>query len=389
MIGDYNLGDEVMVSRTNDNENYDRFRGKKLIIVDKITSEDEHPAFDSSMEGQALYSFETKNGNHVPFSLYDYELEPFDDDYDDDDYDDDDDDYENGGQVPMRSIEQEAQSMIGNDWFQLTQKDQAELIAAFVLDDVLKYDVGGGVPTAIQVKYTMFDGSIVTKTYDSQEEADNGIADYFIEHDVADVEIVKEKKKSLFEKAKEDPKKPASKKDKLEVVVEGIEGDIAEYHRINQRIKSLEAEKELLSGKLKEIGKSKFLELYEQKNKKPENFNLADGDEQILYMVQDKYIKVSDEKATLLKALGEDLVETITTYEFDKETIEKKVGNKTIGDMISDLIENSKEIPDSDKAKLIKAKVETRVPKGTIERLMEYDNFEEVFNMIEPIQALK
>jgi hypothetical protein len=106
-------------------------------------------------------------------------------------------------------------------------------------------------------------------------------------------------------------------------------------------------------------------------------------------MVQDKYIKVSDEKANLLRALGDGLVETLTTYEFDKETIEKKVGDKTIGDMISELIENSTEIPDDYKAKLIKAKVETRVPKGTIEKIMEYDNFEEVFNMIEPIQALK
>ena len=291
---------------------------------------------------------------------------------------------------PIRTIEQEAYSMVGNDWFQLSKKDQADLIATFVLDETIKYDVGGGIANSIQVKYTMFDGSIVTKTYDSQEDADNGIADFFIENDVADVEIVKEvKKKSLFEKAKEEPKKSTTKKDKLEVVVDGIEGDIAEYHRINQRIKSLEAEKELLSGKLKEIGKAKFLQLYEEKNRKPDNFNLADGDEQILYMVQDKYIKVSDEKANLLRALGDGLVETLTTYEFDKETIEKKVGDKTIGDMISELIENSTEIPDDYKAKLIKAKVETRVPKGTIEKIMEYDNFEEVFNMIEPIQALK
>lgn len=289
----------------------------------------------------------------------------------------------------QRTIEQEALSMVGNDWFQLSKKDQADLIATFVLDETIKYDVGGGIANSIQVKYTMFDGSIVTKTYDSQEDADNGIADFFIENDIADVEVVKEKKKSLFEKAKEEPKKSPTKKDKLEVVVEGIEGDIAEYHRINQRIKSLEAEKELLSGKLKEIGKAKFLQLYEERNRKPENFNLADGDEQILYMVQDKYIKVSDEKANLLRALGDGLVETLTTYEFDKETIEKKVGNKTIGDMISELIESSNEIPDADKAKLIKAKVETRVPKGTIEKIMEYDNFEEVFNMIEPIQALK
>ena len=106
---------------------------------------------------------------------------------------------------PIRTIEQEAYSMVGNDWFQLSKKDQADLIATFVLDETIKYDVGGGIAKSIQVKYTMFDGSIVTKTYDSQEDADNGIADFFIENDVADVEIVKEvKKKSLFEKEQRD-----------------------------------------------------------------------------------------------------------------------------------------------------------------------------------------
>lgn len=37
-VGDYKIGDEVMISPDNDNENYDSFRGKKLIIIDKVTS---------------------------------------------------------------------------------------------------------------------------------------------------------------------------------------------------------------------------------------------------------------------------------------------------------------------------------------------------------------
>jgi hypothetical protein len=75
-IGHYKIGDIVKVSKNNDNENYDDFRDKNLRIVDKITIKDNHPAFDESLEDQALYSFEdVETEESIPFSLYDYELE--------------------------------------------------------------------------------------------------------------------------------------------------------------------------------------------------------------------------------------------------------------------------------------------------------------------------
>lgn len=71
----YKIGDIVKVARHNDNENYDKFRNKKLIITHKVTIKDNDPSFDKSLPEQALYSFEGINGENIPFSLYDYEIE--------------------------------------------------------------------------------------------------------------------------------------------------------------------------------------------------------------------------------------------------------------------------------------------------------------------------
>lgn len=248
---------------------------------------------------------------------------------------------------------------------------------------------GGEVGEKVKVTFTLAGGKTVTKTYDSKADSDEGIADFMIENDVEDIKVEEEKKKSLLDIVKKVEKKGAKSKDKPTVEIDGAESDIAEYKRLNEKIKMLTADKELIGGKLKAIGKEKFVELYEQKNRTPENFLLADGDESILFMVQDKYIKVTPEKEAMLENYGKGLVETVTTYKFT-ELIEKKLPNgQTIGEVVVGLIMDSSVIPENDKMNLITAESVTRVPKGTIDRLMEYDNPEEVFNLIEPITALK
>jgi len=77
-VGEFNLGQSVIIRSDNDNENYDKYRGKELVITHKATSEKEHRGYDSSMEGQGLYDFFVrKTGETVPFSLYDYEIEQY------------------------------------------------------------------------------------------------------------------------------------------------------------------------------------------------------------------------------------------------------------------------------------------------------------------------
>lgn len=58
-----------------DNDNYDKFRDMELIITHVAYNKQDHPGYDSSMEGQALCDFKVKlTSESVPFSLYEYEF---------------------------------------------------------------------------------------------------------------------------------------------------------------------------------------------------------------------------------------------------------------------------------------------------------------------------
>ena len=73
----YSINDEVKVNSNNDNENYDEFRNKILIITNVARNKNQHPGYDSSMRGMKLMDFIVKDtGEEVPFSLYSYEIEP-------------------------------------------------------------------------------------------------------------------------------------------------------------------------------------------------------------------------------------------------------------------------------------------------------------------------
>lgn len=55
---------------TSDNENYDSFRDKTLVITHVAYNTDQHPGYDSSCEGQALCDFKTEDGEQINSSLY-------------------------------------------------------------------------------------------------------------------------------------------------------------------------------------------------------------------------------------------------------------------------------------------------------------------------------
>lgn len=74
---EYEEGNLVKVAEDNDNSCYDSFRGKVLRVVKVSVSTEDHPGFDESV-GQALYDLEALDGTPVNCSLYDYELEPSD-----------------------------------------------------------------------------------------------------------------------------------------------------------------------------------------------------------------------------------------------------------------------------------------------------------------------
>lgn len=197
------------------------------------------------------------------------------------------------------------------------------------------------------------------------------------------------KKASLFTTAKKAPATAAAKKKRERVEVDGIEDDIKKYDELKAIINNAKAEQEIIGGKLKEIGVDKFIELYEERGSRPANFDLADGAENILLEVTDRYLKVDSEKAELLKNY-DGLLEETTTYKFTPELLEKEVANgMTIGEIVSSLIQGTDLISEEDKARLIVAETSMKVKKGTINNLLNYENPRLIFDLIQPILALK
>jgi hypothetical protein len=57
-----------------DNECYKDYKGAILKITHVATNRSQHPGYDESMRGEALYDLVDLEGKAVPFSLYEYEV---------------------------------------------------------------------------------------------------------------------------------------------------------------------------------------------------------------------------------------------------------------------------------------------------------------------------
>ena len=67
----FKVGDRVKVHPNNDNDGYDSFRDKILIITH---ADNKGIGYDEGMYPQGLYSFKDEEGREIGSSLYDYEL---------------------------------------------------------------------------------------------------------------------------------------------------------------------------------------------------------------------------------------------------------------------------------------------------------------------------
>ena len=298
---------------------------------------------------------------------------------------------------------------VGSDtWFQLDKETQAGVIAEMISMGELPQRMAKGAKVSkdFTVEYELMDGKKVTETYGSEEEMDEGLANFYLMNDVKDaivggtkpevVEEVKEvvteakpKKKGLFDVEKATPKVSKSKQTAPIVHVAGLEKEIKKYDELKASIKNLEAEKEIIGGVIKDVAIDKYLEIYEQQGKRPTTIIIESGGTEIGYTVMDKYKVVTPEKETVLREY-DGLLGTDYTFTFDNEILDTagKNGEK-IADIINDLIENSEDIPDDLKAKVVKITKKVGVRKGTIERLLAYDNPAEILQVIEAVEMLK
>ena len=197
---------------------------------------------------------------------------------------------------------------------------------------------------------------------------------------------------SLFDKAKKVAiTKTTEKKDsKVRINVNDITffEKIQTLEILNDRMKSDKAKADMISDEVRDVAKEKWAELYQKTGKNPGSVMIEAKSgldtAQIMFIPQDKYITINAEKAeTLREEYGDDIVEENTTFSFDDEMIQK------YGEILSTLIENSDEIADADKDKIIKAVTKFTVAKGTIDVMKTYGKVNEVMEAVRPVVMLK
>lgn len=158
---------------------------------------------------------------------------------------------------------------------------------------------------------------------------------------------------------------------------------IGRYSALKSQIEAFTGELKMVEGDIKEKGKCLFLDEYKIQRRTPDNFKIQDETgATCMFILMDKYTTVDDEKAELLRnfdgLLGENVV-----FKFNAELVEK------YGAVLSDLIMTSPDIEEQDKGQLISGERTYSIAKGSIDRLLQFSNPEQVLELINPICALK
>lgn len=178
--------------------------------------------------------------------------------------------------------------------------------------------------------------------------------------------------------------KETTKKTDKKVIKSPLLGNkVKRYAELKQLIDNATGELKMIEGDIKMVGKDLFMQEYKQQKSTPDNFKIQDDTgNSCMFICMDKYTIVDEAKAGILTNFEGLLAENIV-YKFNAELVEK------YGQVLSELILNCPDIDDMDKGNLISGEKTFSVAKGSIDRLMQYDNPEQVFELINPIVALK
>ena len=101
-----------------------------------------------------------------------------------------------------------------------------------------------------------------------------------------------------------------------------------------------------------------------------------------MFICIDKYTMVDQTKAEILQNY-DGLLSEKTVYTFNPELVDKYAA------VLSNLIMNCKDIAEEDKTKLISGERTYSIEKGSINRLLQYDNPAQVLELMNPIVSLK
>ena len=178
-------------------------------------------------------------------------------------------------------------------------------------------------------------------------------------------------------------KEKASKTDKKVIKAPNLTDKVKRYADLKQQIDAATGELKMIEGDIKAVGKELFMQEYKAQKSTPDNFKIQDETgSSCMFICMDKYTLVDETKAGILAKFDGLLAENVV-YKFNADLVEK------YGAILSELIINCPSIDDMDKANLISGEKTFSVAKGSIDRLMQYDSPEQVFELINPIVALK
>jgi hypothetical protein len=198
--------------------------------------------------------------------------------------------------------------------------------------------------------------------------------------------------KSLFDKAKKaaPAKTTKAKEQKVRLTVEDVNffTNVQKLEELQDQMKAAKAKADMISDEIRDVAKEAWLKQYETTGKNPESVMVVqeNGEDvaQLMFVPTDKYITITEDRAEELReTYGDEIVTEDTTFGFDATMIEK------YGEILSRLIEESTEIDEKDKEKIITAKTTYAVAKGTIDKFTQYGNVNEVMDDVKPVVALK
>ena len=178
-------------------------------------------------------------------------------------------------------------------------------------------------------------------------------------------------------------KETTKKTDKKVISAPLLGNKVQRYAELKQLIDSSTGELKMIEGDIKAVGKDLFMKEYRTQRSTPDNFKIQDETgNSCMFICMDKYTIVDENKASIL-ANFEGLLAENVVYKFNADLVEK------YGAVLSELILNCPDIDDLDKGNLISGEKTFSVAKGSIDRLMQYANPEQVYELINPIVALK
>jgi len=197
---------------------------------------------------------------------------------------------------------------------------------------------------------------------------------------------------NLFSKAKATAvnKTTKAKDEKVRVTVKDSDffEKVEMLEMLQENMKRDKAKADMLADEIKDTAKLEWVRLYEKTGKNPGSV-MIEGKKgldvaQTMFVPSDKYITINADRAeALTEKFGSDIVEEKTTFSFDNDMIEK------YGEVLSRMIEESNEINEDDKAKIIKAVTAFSIAKGTIDKMKSYGNVSEIMEEVKPVVALK